>query len=197
MLGWRAYAVRSGVEPPGGASAGRGRLRAMSQGAADMLGRGPGRLGAALPEQLPRRTVRQNAQSLGAVPLFTGFSTKHLKRLASQSDELSFEPREPIVEEGMLGETLFVVLNGRGKVTRRGRKVGEVLPGDFFGELSALDGGPRSATVTAETPMRVLRLFRHTLRDLLRDEPGLTLKLLDGIVRRMREVQRHGADVRD
>ena len=99
--------------------------------------------------------------------------------------------------EALLGETLFVVLNGRGKVTRRGRKVGEVLPGDFFGELSALDGGPRSATVTAETPMRVLRLFRHTLRDLLRDEPGLTLKLLDGIVRRMREVQRHGADVRD
>jgi len=51
--------------------------------------------------------------------------------------------------------------------------------------------------VTAETPMRVLRLFRHTLRDLLRDEPGLTLKLLDGIVRRMREVQRDGGDPRD
>ena len=85
MLGWRAYAVRPGVEPPGGASVGRGRLRAMSQGAADILGRGPGRLGGALPEQLPRRTVRQNAQSLGAVPLFTGFSTKHLKSLASQT----------------------------------------------------------------------------------------------------------------
>ncbi|HEX3299347.1 MAG TPA: cyclic nucleotide-binding domain-containing protein [Actinomycetota bacterium] len=169
----------------------------MSQGAADMLGRGGGRLGTPLPEQLPRRTVRQNAQSLAAVPLFAGFSAKHLKRLASQSDELSFEPREPIVEEGMLGETLFVVLNGRGKVTRRGRKVGEVLPGDFFGELSTLDGGPRSATVMAETPMRVLRLFRHTLRDLLREEPSLTLKLLDGIVRRMREVQRDGGDLRD
>ena len=92
----------------------------MSQGAADILGRGGGRLGTPLPEQLPRRTVRQNAQSLAAVPLFAGFSSKHLKRLASQSDELAFEPREPIVEEGMLGETLFVVLNGRGKVTRRG-----------------------------------------------------------------------------
>jgi CRP/FNR family cyclic AMP-dependent transcriptional regulator len=163
----------------------------MSQGAADMLkreaARGPG---GRLPEQLPRRTVHQNARSLGAVPLFAGLSNKHLKRLAAQADELSFEPREVIVEEGMLGETLFVVLTGRARVTRRGRKVGEVLPGDFFGEQSALDGGPRSATVSAETPMRVLRLFRHTLLELLRDEPGLILKLLDGVVRRMREVDR-------
>ena len=170
----------------------------MSQGAADMLGREAGRApGGRLPEQLPRRTVHQNAKSLAAVPLFTGFSSKDLKRLATQADELTFEPREAIVEEGMLGETLFVVLTGRGKVTRRGRKVGEVLPGDFFGELSALDGGPRSATVSAETPMRVLRLFRHTLQELLRDEPGLILKLLDGIVRRMREVDRQIGQRRD
>lgn len=149
--------------------------------------RGPG---AALPEQLPRRTVRQNAKTLGTVPLFTGFSGKHLKRLATQADELTFEPREAIVEEGMRGETLFVVLSGKAKVTRNGRKVGEVLPGDFFGELSALDGGPRSATVAAETPVRVLRVFRHTLVEMVRDEPGLVLKLLDGIVRRLREVDR-------
>jgi CRP-like cAMP-binding protein len=127
---------------------------------------------------------------LAGVPLFQGFSKRHLQRLASQTDELTFEPRDDIVEEGMLGETLFVVLSGKGKVTRGGRKVGEVLPGDFFGELSTLDGGPRSATVTAETPMRVLRLFRHTLAELLKDEPRLTLKLLDGIVRRIREIQR-------
>lgn len=163
----------------------------MSQGAADMLGREAARgPGGRLPEQLPRRTVHQNAKSLSTVPLFAGFSNKHLKRLATQADELTFEPREAIVEEGMRGETLFVVLTGRGKVSRRGRKVGAVLPGDFFGELSALDGGPRSATVSAETPMRVLRLFRHTLQELLRDEPSLMLKLLDGIVRRMREVDR-------
>jgi len=162
----------------------------MSQGAADMLLRGRRGVGGRLPEQLPRRTVRENATSLAGVPLFHGFSKRHLQRLASQADELTFEPRDSIVEEGMLGETLFVVLSGKGRVTRRGKKVGEVLPGDFFGELSTLDGGPRSATVTAETPMRVLRLFRHTLVELLTDEPRLTLKLLDGIVRRIREIQR-------
>jgi CRP-like cAMP-binding protein len=155
-----------------------------------MLLRGRRGVGGRLPEQLPRRTVRENATSLAAVPLFLGFSKRHLQRLASQADELTFEPRDDIVEEGMLGETLFVVLSGKGKVTRAGRKVGEVLPGDFFGELSALDGGPRSATVTAETPMRVLRLFRHTLVGLLQDEPRLILKLLDGMVRRVREIER-------
>jgi CRP/FNR family transcriptional regulator, cyclic AMP receptor protein len=160
------------------------------QGAADMLLRGRQGIGGRLPEQLPRRTVRENASSLAAVPLFLGFSKRHLQRLASQADELMFDPRDDIVEEGMLGETLFVVLSGKGKVTRGGRKVGEVLPGDFFGELSTLDGGPRSATVTAVTPMRVLRLFRHTLVDLLNDEPRLILKLLDGIARRIREIER-------
>jgi CRP-like cAMP-binding protein len=162
----------------------------MSQGAADMVLRGRRGVGGRLPEQLPRRTVRENATSLAAVPLFQGFSKRHLHRLASEADELTFEARDDIVEEGMLGETLFVVLSGKGKVTRSGRKVGEVLPGDFFGELSTIDGGPRSATVTAETPMRVLRLFRHTLIDLLKDEPRLILKLLDGVVRRVREIQR-------
>jgi CRP/FNR family transcriptional regulator, cyclic AMP receptor protein len=162
----------------------------MSQGATD-LWRGGATANPRASEQPRRRTIRQNAETLSTVPLFQGFSKRHLQRLAAQADELTFEPREDIVEEGMLGETLFVVLSGKGKVTRKGRKVGEVLPGDFFGELSALDGGPRTATVTAETPMRVLRLFRHTLVDLLRDEPRLILKLLDGIVRRIREIERH------
>ena len=61
-----------------------------------------------------------------------------------------------------------------------------MLPGDFFGELSALDGGPRSASVMAETPIVRVRLFRRTLMALLEDEPQVTLKLLDGIVRRVR-----------
>jgi CRP-like cAMP-binding protein len=162
----------------------------MTQGAAELWMRTGRRGDEPLPEQLPRRTVRENARSLAAVPLFMGFSKRHLQRLAAEADELSFDSRETIVDEGMLGETLFIVLAGKAKVTRAGKRVGEVLPGDFFGELSTLDGGPRTATVVADTPVRVLRLFRHTLVSLLRDEPRLTLKLLDGIVRRIREVER-------
>ncbi len=83
--------------------------------------------------------------ALAGVPLFADLSRKHLQRLAKEADEQSFGPGGTIVEEGNAGETLFVVLGGDGKVVRGRRKVGEVLPGDFFGELSAIDGGPRSA----------------------------------------------------
>ena len=142
------------------------------------------------PEQRAKRTRRETAVALAGIPLFVGFSKKHLERLAREVDEQIFAPGEAIVEEGMLGETLFVVMEGTGKVVRRGRKVGEVVPGDFFGELSAIDGGPRTASVVAVTPMVVLRLFRRTLVTMLEEEPHLVLKLVDGITRRFREVQR-------
>jgi CRP/FNR family cyclic AMP-dependent transcriptional regulator len=136
------------------------------------------------------RTRRETAVALAGVPLFADLPKRHLQRLAREADELTFAPGEQIVREGSLGETVFVVMEGRAKVTRNGRRVGEVLPGDFFGELSAIDGGPRTASITAVTPVRVVRLFRRTLRKLLEDEPQLTVKILDGIVRRIRQVER-------
>lgn len=163
----------------------------MTQSVPDMLLRGAGRgVSGRQPEQPAQRTRRESVTALGGVPLFADFSKRHLQRLAKETDQLVYEVGEKIVDEGNLGETLFVVLNGRGKVTRRGRKVGDVVPGDFFGELSAIDGGPRTATIVAETPMRVLRLFRRTLIALIDEEPQLSLKLLDGIVRRIRQVER-------
>jgi CRP-like cAMP-binding protein len=142
------------------------------------------------PEVPIARTQRETAAVLGGVPLFVGFSKRHLQKLAKEADELAFSPGERIVEEGNLGEALFVVLAGQAKVVRGGRRLGSVVPGDFFGELSALDGGPRTATIIAETPMRVLRLFRRTLLKMIEEEPQLSLKLLDGIVRRIRDVER-------
>ena len=163
----------------------------MSQSLPDMLSRGSGRPAVGRrPEQPIRRTQRQTATVLAGIPLFSGFSKRQLRRLAGDTDELMFEPREAVVREGDLGETLFVVLEGEGKVVRGGRKVGAMLPGDFFGELAAIDAQPRSATVVAVTPLRVLRLFRRHLMALVKDEPQVTLKLLDGIVRRLRQVQR-------
>ena len=142
------------------------------------------------PEVRASRTKRETAVALSGVPLFADLPKRHLQRLAREADELTFAPGEQIVQEGSLGETLFVVMEGRAKVTRNGRRVGEVLPGDFFGELSAIDGGPRTASISAVTPVRVVRLFRRTLRKLLEDEPQLTVKILDGVVRRIRQVER-------
>ncbi len=173
------------------AGSGRGSLPAMSQSLPDMLARRTRKqTPARAPEQPARRTRRRSAVALAGVPLFTGFSKRHLRRLAERADEVVFEAGEKIVQEGLLGETLFVVLEGQARVARRGRTVARILPGDFFGELSALDGGPRTATVLAETTLVAVRLFRHTLLDLLVAEPVLALKLLEGVARRIREVER-------
>jgi cAMP-binding proteins - catabolite gene activator and regulatory subunit of cAMP-dependent protein kinases len=144
------------------------------------------------PEQPAKRTRRQNEVALSGVPLFVGISRKYLRRLAAEADEQLFRPGQIIVEEGMPGETLYVVLEGQAKVTRKKRKVGQVLPGDFFGELSAIDGGERSASVVAETPMRLLRLFRHTLVDMVKSEPDFSVKVLDGMVARVRQISGAG-----
>jgi CRP-like cAMP-binding protein len=128
--------------------------------------------------------------ALAGVPLFDGFSRRHLSYLAEQADEVSFVPGELVVQEGLLGETLFVFLEGQAKVVRGGKTVGRVLPGDFVGELSAIDGGPRTASVVAETPVVALRLFRRTLIELLKKEPPLSVKLLQGIARRIRDLER-------
>lgn len=163
----------------------------MSQGIPELLKNVAGpRVGGRRPEQPPRLTRRQTATVLGGVQLFTGLGARHLNRLAEDSDELVFEPGQSIVHEGEPGEALFVVMAGQAKVVRGKRTVAHLLPGDFFGELSALDGLPRTASVVAETPVRVLRLFRHTLMKLIKDEPQVAMKLLDGIVRRLRQVSR-------
>lgn len=137
----------------------------------------------------PHAALRRSVAALSAVPLFDGFSKRHLRRLAAETDAVEFEPGRAIVEEGQAGEAMFVVLSGTARVVRGDRKVGALIPGDFFGELSALDGGLRTASVVSVTPMEVLRLYRHTLRRMVEQEPALAMGLLEGLGRRLRQVQ--------
>ena len=127
--------------------------------------------------------------ALAALPLFDGFSRRHLRHLADEADTVAFDVGRSIVEEGQAGEAMYVILGGSARVVRAGRKVGALMPGDFFGELSALDGGPRTASVVADTPIQVLRLFRHTLQRMIEAEPAIVMGLLEGLARRFRQVQ--------
>ena len=168
-------AVRSGVEPPGGASAGRGRLRAMSQGAADMLsGAAPARLGGRAARAAPAaHRARERAVPRRGPTVHGVLEQAPPAARAPEPTSCRSSRARRIVEEGMLGETLFVVLSGKGKVTRRGRKVGEVLPGDFFGELSALDGGPALGDGDRrDADAGAAAVPSHARVDLLRDEPA-------------------------
>ena len=163
----------------------------MSQGLPEMmLQRRPRRRAGQQPEQRLRRTRRETAAALSVVPLFAGFTKRDFNRLAEETDVVAFPPGATIVEEGLLGETMFVILSGEARVVQGKRRLGTVRPGDFFGEVALLDGAPRSASVVAETPLEAIRLYRRTLFKLIEAEPQLALKILDSLVRRVRDLTR-------
>ena len=127
---------------------------------------------------------------LRALPLFEGLSERQLRMIAAQGQELQFGPGDPIVAEGTKAIDFYVLLQGAAKVTVGGRTRRRVGPGDYFGEVSVLDGGPRTATVTAEDPVTVFRLDRKAFISVLRRNPEIAIKILAVAARRLREVEK-------
>ena len=93
---------------------------------------------------------------------------------------------EVVLREGRLGRELFVILEGTATVTRRGRVVNVLHAGDYFGELSAIEAAPRSATVTATTDLDVLIIGPREFETMM-DIPGFRNALLTGMSRRIRD----------
>jgi len=133
---------------------------------------------------------RRGADLLAQVPLFEGLSRRHLKQIAEHADEISFHEREIIVEAGQRGGTFFVIVEGEVRVVRGDRTIARVGPGEFFGEISLLDGGPRTASVIAETPVVAIRLFKASFDKVVREEPGVAGKILAAVARRLREAEK-------
>jgi CRP/FNR family transcriptional regulator, cyclic AMP receptor protein len=137
-----------------------------------------------------KRVHKRSAEALGRVPLFAGLSRRQLHHLAGVADEVRFRPGATVIAEGDLGEALFVIVEGRAKVTRGGKPLSTMAPGEFFGEISLLDRGPRSATVHADTELIALRLFRRSLMRLIQTEPAVGQRLLAGLASRLRGADR-------
>lgn len=133
---------------------------------------------------------RRGLDLLAQVPLFAGLGRRHLKQLAEHADLVSFRERETIVEIGQPGGTFYVILEGAAKVTRGGRTIARLEPGDFFGEISLLDGGPRTATVVAETPLLAIRVFKRSFDKVVAQEPTVAAKILAVVARRLRDAER-------
>jgi CRP/FNR family cyclic AMP-dependent transcriptional regulator len=133
---------------------------------------------------------KRHTDVLAQVPLFAGLPRRHLKKLAERADEVTFDPGSHIVEVNDPGSAFFVLVAGEAKVVRNGRTLGHLQPGDFFGEISLLDGGPRTASVIAETPVDAVRIFKKTFDELLSEEPGVASQILVVLARRLREAER-------
>ena len=132
--------------------------------------------------------------SLAQVPLFAGLSPRHLKRIGDLTEEVRFMEGASVVRQGDAGDTFFVILEGEAKVAGpSGRVVNRLRPGEFFGEISLLDGGPRTASVVAETPLKMLSLSRSSLLRLVQREPAVGVRLLAHVAMMLRRLERSAA----
>lgn len=127
---------------------------------------------------------------LARVPLFAGLSRRELRQLAEHADQVRYREREAIVHADQPGGTFYVIVEGETRVVRGGRTLSRLGPGEFFGEISLLDGGPRTASVLAETPVTAIRIFKRSFDRVVSQEPSVAAKILAVVARRLREAER-------
>jgi len=128
---------------------------------------------------------RQRVAQLSKVPLFANCSKRELSRLLSLARTETVEAGHTLFVEGAPSSNLYVIVSGTAAVKRNGRRIGRAGPGDVVGELGVILGGPRTATVLAETPIEWLVLDQASLRAAIDEVPGLGWHLLQSVAARL------------
>jgi CRP/FNR family transcriptional regulator, cyclic AMP receptor protein len=119
------------------------------------------------------------------VPLFAGCSKTELQRIASLADELDLGEGATLIREGERGREFLVIADGTVKVTRKGKQLRELGAGDFIGEIALVADVPRTATVTATSPVRLLVVTDRAFRGLLEQMPSIAKKVLQSLGERL------------
>lgn len=132
------------------------------------------------------RGNKELTERLKTVPLFSGCSARELASIGRFLKQVDYPAGRQIVKQGHVGVGLYIILDGETKVVVGDRTRRRLGPGAFFGEISLLDRGPRSATVVAETPVRALSLSAWNFRAALKEHPNLAVKMLEEMARRVR-----------
>lgn len=127
----------------------------------------------------PTETLRQ-------VPLFSSLDKKELAMIAKLVKEQTYQPGTTIVKAGAGGHGLYIIKEGAVSIIQDGKTVASMGPGQFFGEVSVLDGGPRTADVRAEAPTTCLALISWEVKPLLMENASITYKMLQEMVKRLR-----------
>ena len=150
-------------------------------------GRKPGtHVAAAVAAPMPAREERV-VDRLRLVPLLEGIEESELVRIGPLADEVEVAEGAVLTTEGTPGADFFIILTGTATVSRHEQKLATLGPGSFFGEVAVLTHGLRTATVTADCPMKLLRLDEPRFRKLLSTAPTISEKLLTGLAERLKE----------
>ena len=134
--------------------------------------------------------ARGGPDALADVPLFAGLTKRHLRRIADLTSEQRWMQGASLAEEGKPGDTFHVMMEGEARVVRRGRRIARLIPGDFFGEIALIDGGPRTASVIADTPVTTITLDRRRFRKMLDEDPSIAATMLEELAKRLRNDER-------
>jgi CRP/FNR family cyclic AMP-dependent transcriptional regulator len=118
-------------------------------------------------------------------PLFSQCSRRELAEVASIADELDLPAGRELIRQGRRGREFFVLLEGEADVTQNGSTIATMKAGDFFGEIALISDAPRTATVTAKTPVRVLVVTDRSFKTLLEHVPSIQLKVLRALAERL------------
>jgi CRP/FNR family transcriptional regulator, cyclic AMP receptor protein len=124
-------------------------------------------------------------QALKRAPLFGDLSHRELVQLERVCEDLEVEPGKVLCTEGEIGHEFFVIVDGTVQVTRKGRRVATLGGGDFVGEIALVTELPRTATVTAETPVRLFVLTGREFHAVLDKNPDVERKVLRALARRL------------
>lgn len=122
---------------------------------------------------------------LKGAPLFAGCTKNELRELAMVADELVLREGRELMREGEPGREFFVLVDGTVRVSRKGRKLADLGPGDWVGEMALLTRVPRNATVTATSDVDVLVVTARDFRRLLETMPSIAIKVLAHVGERL------------
>jgi CRP-like cAMP-binding protein len=136
-------------------------------------------------------TQDRRTELLAACRLFSGVAPPDLVAVAGRAIEVDFPANHVIARQGEIGTGFFLVVSGSVRVVRGGEEVAVLGPGEFFGELSVLDGMPRVAQVTTVEPTRCLALASWDFEQALLESPSLALAILRGLAARLRTLTEH------
>jgi CRP/FNR family cyclic AMP-dependent transcriptional regulator len=131
-------------------------------------------------------TQDRRTELLGGCPLFAGVRPADLAPIAERAVEVEFGADHVIARQGEIGTGLFVVVEGAVRVVRDGVELARLGVGDFFGEMSVIDGLPRVAQVVSIEPTRCLALASWEFERLVLDHPAIGLAILRGLSARLR-----------
>jgi CRP-like cAMP-binding protein len=128
--------------------------------------------------------VEMKAEELKSVPLFAPLSDDALRELATWIGEVKVSEGKHLVDEGDYAYDLFVIADGTAEVVQDGKKVAELGPGEFFGEMGVLGKGQRNATVISKSPMKLLALSHWDVDRMRKKAPQMLEQLAAAIEER-------------